>query len=82
MANNYIWQEFLSNGVDDLAKKTGLTWARIQTFERSDDFLEDNNKSKKLIEIFNNHKIEFVDETDKHEPTILIKNNNRIIMYY
>ena len=59
--------------VDDLAKKTGLTWARIQTFERSDDFLEDNNKSQKLIEIFNNHKIEFVDETDKHEPTILIK---------
>ena len=58
--------------VDDLAKKTGLSWARIQTFERSDDFLEENDKSQKLIELFNNHKIEFVDETDKHEPTILI----------
>ena len=61
------------------SKKSGLNWARIQTFERSDDFLENNDKSQKLIEIFNTHKIEFVDETDKHEPTIQIIKWQKII---
>ena len=56
--------------VDDLAKVSGISWARIQTLERSDKVLDDNEKNQKLIEVFNNHKIEFVDETDKYDPSI------------
>ena len=33
--------------VDDLSKKCGVPWARLQLFERTDDFIEESEKSKK-----------------------------------
>jgi hypothetical protein len=59
--------------VDDLAKISELPWARIQTLERSDDFLENNETSQKLIKVFKEQKIEFVEETDSYYSTLSFK---------
>lgn len=59
--------------VDDLSKKSEVTWARIQTYERSNDFLPNDEKTRKIINIFNANNIEFVNDDDKYQPYIKIK---------
>ena len=59
--------------VDDLSKKSNVTWARIQTYERSNDFLPTDEKIKKIIDIFTTNNIEFVNSDDSHHPYIKIK---------
>ena len=43
--------------VDDLAKESDVTWARLQTMERSDDLLEFSEKIQKIVNTFKKHKI-------------------------
>ena len=59
--------------VDDLAKESGVTWARLQTMERSDDLLEFNEKVQKIIDTLKGHKIEFIDESENYHSFIKIK---------
>mgnify|MGYP001174555104 FL=1 len=59
--------------VDDLSKKCGVPWARLQLFERTDDFIEESEKSKKIIDLFNSNQIEFIDGDDSFYPFIKIK---------
>jgi len=59
--------------VDDLAKESDVTWARLQTMERSDDLLEFSEKIQKIVNTFKKHKIEFVDESESYYSFIKIK---------
>ena len=59
--------------VDDLSKKCGVNWARIQQYERSDDIIPESDKIRKIVDIFVSNKINFVDENDENKPGILIK---------
>ena len=59
--------------VDDLAKESDVTWARLQTMERSDDLIEFSEKIQKIVSTFKKHKIEFVDESESYHSFIKIK---------
>ena len=59
--------------VDDLSKKSDVNWAKIQQLERSDDFLPENDRLQKIIDLFLNNNIIFLEETNEHKPGILIK---------
>jgi hypothetical protein len=59
--------------VDDLSKKCDVNWAKIQQLERSDDFLPENDRLQKIIDLFHNNNIIFLEETNEHKPGILIK---------
>ena len=43
--------------VDDLSKKSDVNWAKIQQLERSDDFLPENDRLQKIIDLFLNNNI-------------------------
>jgi len=59
--------------VDDLSKESEVTWARLQTMERSDDLLEFSEKIQKIVNTFKKYKIEFVDESESYYSFIKIK---------
>ena len=59
--------------VDDLSKKSDVNWAKIQQLERSDDFLPEDDRLKKIIYLFHDNNIIFLEETNEHKPGILIK---------
>ena len=46
--------------MDDISK-TGVPWARIQFYERSDEVLEPNEKLDDIIKFFESKKIIFED---------------------
>ncbi len=48
--------------VDDLSKYSNIPWARIQKYERTDDFIQKDEKINKLIKIFEKENISFKDE--------------------
>ena len=45
--------------VDDLSKYSELPWARLQKFERTDDFLPNDAKTDKLINLFEKNNIQY-----------------------
>ena len=61
--------------VDDISKKTGVPWARIQFYERSDEVLEPNEKLDDIIKFFESEKIIFEDGNQDFLPFIKIKKN-------
>lgn len=60
--------------VDDLSKYSELPWARLQKFERTDDFLPNDAKTDKLINLFEKNNIIFENEDQRYKPYIKIKN--------
>ena len=62
--------------VDDLSKKSGVSWARIQQLERLDLVPTSGaDKVAALEAVFNENNIFFVDSTDEFYETIKIKKN-------
>tara|TARA_Y100000816_G_C26037738_1_gene543393 strand:- start:469 stop:705 length:237 start_codon:yes stop_codon:yes gene_type:complete len=59
--------------VDDLSKKCGVPWARLQLFERSDEFIEESEKTEKIINTFLSNNIEFKEGDSNYSPYIKIK---------
>ena len=59
--------------VDDLAKESGVTWARLQTMERTDDLIEFSEKIQRIVDTFKKHKIEFIEESESYHSFIKIK---------
>jgi|TARA_B110000046_G_C12880941_1_gene350085 hypothetical protein len=59
--------------VDDLSKKTGVPWARVQLLERDDKELSDNEKVQKIIKFFEDNKVVFEEGNEEYLPFIRIK---------
>ena len=59
--------------VDDLSKKTGVPWARLQLLERSDTDLEQNEKVEKIIKFFEDNNIVFEGGDEEYLPFIKVK---------
>tara|TARA_B100000965_G_C19449850_1_gene694730 strand:+ start:155 stop:394 length:240 start_codon:yes stop_codon:yes gene_type:complete len=59
--------------VDDLSKKTGVPWARLQLLERSDTDLDQNEKVEKIIKFFEDNKIVFEEGDEEYLPFIKVK---------
>ena len=59
--------------VDDLSKKTGVPWARIQHLERLNDELEHNERIEKIIKFFEKNNIIFEEGNEEYLPFIKIK---------
>ena len=59
--------------IDDLSKKTGVHWAKIQLLERSEVELEHDNKIEKIIKFFEENNIIFEDGDKDFLPFIKIK---------
>ena len=60
--------------VDDLSKYSEIHWARLQKFERTDEFLPSDIRTDKLIDLFEKNNIIFENEDQKYKPYIKIKN--------
>ena len=61
--------------VDDLSKKSGVSWARIQKIERNNEISSDvDDKLISIKKIFENYGIVFCGKNEKNEAYILIKN--------
>ena len=54
--------------VDDLSKKTGVPWARVQLLERDDKELSDNEKVQKIIKFFEDNKVVFEEGNEEYLP--------------
>ena len=59
--------------VDDLSKKTGIPWARLQSFERSEDELKFDTKHYEIINFFEKNNVIFEDGNVEYLPFIKIK---------
>jgi len=59
--------------VDDLSKKTGIPWARLQLFERSEDELQLDAKNQEVINFFEKNNVIFEDGDVEYLPFIKIK---------
>ena len=60
--------------IDDLSKKSGIPWARIQKLERIDGLPESGVEKIELLEkVFNENGIIFINSTDEHSETIVVK---------
>ncbi len=63
--------------VDDLSKKSGVQWARIQKIERNDGVSEGNDdKLLAIKQVFEENGIIFCDKNEYHQDYIMIKNTN------
>lgn len=58
--------------VDDLSKKSDVSWARIQNMERSDDVII-NEQIKKIIDVFHENNVIFFEEEKNFLPYIKVK---------
>jgi predicted transcriptional regulator len=59
--------------VDDISKKTGVPWARVQFYERTDEELELSDKLDNIIKFFESKKIVFYSGSDDFLPYVKIK---------
>tara|TARA_B100000035_G_C20560798_1_gene362412 strand:- start:159 stop:416 length:258 start_codon:yes stop_codon:yes gene_type:complete len=60
--------------VDDLSKKSGVQWARIQKIERNDEISEGNDEKLLAIkQVFEENGIVFCDKNEFHHEYIMIK---------
>ena len=60
--------------IDDLSKKSGIPWARIQKLERIDGLPENGQeKIEPLEKVFKENGIIFIDSTDQHSETVVVK---------
>ena len=60
--------------IDDLSKKSGVSWARIQQLERIDGLPENGlEKIEPLEKVFKENGIIFIDPTDLYSETVVVK---------
>ena len=60
--------------VDDLAKESEVPWARIQQLERCNDVLNSSDEIlTAIIQAFELHGIDFVNEDENWAPTVRIR---------
>ena len=63
--------------VDDLSKKSGVQWARIQKIERNNDISADvDDKLISIKKIFEENDIMFCSKNDNYYEYIMIKKRN------
>ena len=63
--------------VDDLSKKSGVQWARIQKIERNNDISADvDDKLISIKKIFEENGIMFCSKNDNYYEYIMIKKRN------
>tara|TARA_Y100000768_G_C23732010_1_gene565257 strand:+ start:117 stop:353 length:237 start_codon:yes stop_codon:yes gene_type:complete len=69
-----IARSILKWTVDDLSKKTNISWARIQHLEKIDKFESSHEeKVNKIQIIFENEGLVFVPPSDNHYESVLKK---------
>jgi len=69
-----IARSILKWTVDDLSKKTEISWARIQHFERIDKFESSHAEKVAIIKnIFEEEGLEFVAPSDNYCESVLKK---------
>lgn len=59
--------------VDDISKETGVSWAKVQLFERTDSEIDSNDKINQIISFFESKKIIFENGNEEYLPFIKIK---------
>tara|TARA_Y100000022_G_scaffold133902_1_gene116287 strand:+ start:357 stop:596 length:240 start_codon:yes stop_codon:yes gene_type:complete len=59
--------------IDDLSKKTGVPWARLQLFERSEDELKLDERNQEIINFFERSNVVFEEGNDEYLPFIKMK---------
>tara|TARA_Y100000748_G_scaffold302380_1_gene304481 strand:+ start:629 stop:886 length:258 start_codon:yes stop_codon:yes gene_type:complete len=62
--------------VDDLSKKSGIPWARIQKIERNNDVSDGiDDKLQSIKKTFENYGVVFCEKNETHEDYIMIKSD-------
>lgn len=60
--------------VDDLAKRSGVQWARIQKIERNNNISEgSDDKLLAIKKVFEENGIVFCEKNETHEEFIMVK---------